>query len=68
MDTVATSVLDNPLPLLQCYTHRNLGWKILVVDPGQAVPDASAGSIFSSKQLLVELAVVGTLLTGLLYA
>lgn len=54
----------------QCYTHRNLGWKIIVVDPGQVVPevDANAGSIFSSKQLLVELTVIVAVISGLLYA
>lgn len=52
----------------QCYTHRNLGWKIIVVDPGQEAP-LSAGSIASSKQLLVvQLTVIVALISGLLYA
>lgn len=38
-----------------------------MVDPGEVVPDSKASSIFS-KQLLVEIAVIVTVITGLLYA
>lgn len=64
-----TVPMDAPdLLFYQCYTHRNLGWKIIVLNPGEALPDASSGSIFSSKQLLVELTVVIAVISGLLYA
>lgn len=64
-------LLINFLPFsLQCYTHRNLGWKIIVVEPGEAPPEVSAGSVvFSSKQLLVELmTILVALVAGWVYA